>query len=99
MPDDHQELKHLCEKLTDRIRSQWPTYDGHTVRADAGDAGMIYVALRGAKREREAAEQLGGEIESLLAHELADEPEELDFAISVGSTNKDLLLQIELRYV
>ncbi|QDG50339.1 hypothetical protein FIV42_06210 [Persicimonas caeni] len=100
MADEQQEhLKHLSEKLAERIRSEWPTYGGHDVRADAGDPGMIYVALRGAKRDFDAGEAFSGELESLLDGELDGEPEAIDFAISLGSTNKDLLLQIELRYV
>lgn len=100
MPDEKQErLKHLSDKLTERIRSEWPTFEGHDVRADAGDPGMIYVALRGAKRDLDAGEQLSAKLESLLGRELDEEPEDVDFAISLGSTNKDLLLQIELRYV
>jgi hypothetical protein len=99
MPDDR--LKHLCQKLASRIETEWPIVDGHTLRADAGDAGMIYVALRGAKGDLEAGDKLSGELESLLSDALDEEPgdRELDFAISVGSGNKDLLLQIELRYV
>lgn len=100
MPDKKQEyLKHLCEKLTERIRSRWPTFEGHDVRADAGDPGMIYVALRGAKRDPDAGEALSSKLESLLGRELDEKPDAVDFAISLGSTNEDLLLQIELRYV
>ncbi|MFP4601276.1 MAG: hypothetical protein ACLFVJ_23715 [Persicimonas sp.] len=98
MPDtDH--LQHLCERLAARIRAEFVTFEGHTVRVDAGDAGMIYVAIRDAKREVELGEELSSQLESLLERELDDEPEQLDFAISLGSTNKDLLLQIEVREV
>jgi hypothetical protein len=96
-PDDH--LKNLCKELASRIQAERPMFEDHEVRADAGDAGMIYVALRGAKRELDAGEQLSDELASLIEGELDAEPKDIDFAISVGSGNKDLLFQIELRYV
>jgi hypothetical protein len=97
MPEDY--LAQLCQKLAGRIGSEWPTFQDHALRADAGDAGMIYVALRGAKRDVEAGEELSSELASLLEDELDEEPKNIDFAISIGSGNNDLLLQIELRYV
>jgi hypothetical protein len=92
-------LKQRCDEIAERIQQAYASYEGHAVRVDSGDAGMIYVALRDARRQPELGERLGAKLEALLEEEIDGESEELDFAISLGSGNRDLLLQVEVRYV
>lgn len=94
---DEEYLEHLCERLANQIHAEIPHQGDYAVRADAGDPGLIYVALRGAKRDRDAGEQLADRVSSLLDRELAEEPRELEYALSMGAGNKDLLLQVDVR--
>lgn len=92
-----EDLHALCQKITTQIAEDHPIFKGFDVRADAGEPGMIYVALRGAKREIAAGEELAKALESLLEPMIDMAKLNVDFAISLGRGNRDLLLQIELR--
>ncbi len=94
---DQTHLDELAQAIVARMRGDVASFQGHAVRADAGEAGMIYVALRGAKRDRDAGEALAARISGLVEAALADEAQAVDFAVSLGQGDKDLLLQIELR--
>ena len=87
----------ICRELAAKINDELGEFSGFDTRADAGEPGMIYVALRGAKKEVEEGEKFADEIAAIIEDDLADRGDELPFAISVGAGNKDLLLQIEIR--
>ncbi len=91
------ELELRAHRIAENIGEKHPTFEGFDVRADAGEPGMVYVALRQAKREVRAGERFAGKLESLVKSEIDDASSELGFAISLGQGNQDLLLQIELR--
>lgn len=98
---DHDEntepLANFAQTLAKAIGDRWPQFGGVDLRADAGEPGMIYVALRGARRQPELGEKLAEKIENLAA-ELSERGEAaIAVAISLGRGNKDLLLQIECR--
>lgn len=90
-------LEQLCDGLAARINDELPTFGGFDVRADAGEPGLVYVALRGAKREVEAGEKLARRLETLVEEVLDETEDEFGFALSIGAGMRDLLLQIEVR--
>lgn len=93
------DLKALSDRLASRLQDDFPRYEGEDVRVDAGDPGMIYVAIRGARRQPELGHSLAEEISGVTEDVLAKTPMDVDFAVSLGAGNDDLLLQIELREV
>ncbi|MGM0556389.1 MAG: hypothetical protein ACQEVA_08440 [Myxococcota bacterium] len=93
------DLKELSERIATEFRAEYPRYEGEDVRVDAGDPGMIYVALRGARRQPELGRALADEVAGLVEGLLAESPLDVDFAVSLGAGDEDLLLQIELREV
>ena len=92
-------LDQFCDELASSINESLPTFEGHDLRADAGESGMIYVALRGAKKKTDLGESLAERIAAIADDAIAAEDHPIDFAISMGRGNKDLLLQIECRVV
>lgn len=96
---DTDRLKALADDIAERLGAKYASFSGYDVRADAGDAGMIYVALRGAKRDRDAGEAFADQVGALVERTLDEAADSIDFAVSLGAGNKDLLLQIELRQV
>lgn len=94
---DASNLRELCERLAKELREEWPEFEGHSVRADAGDAGKIYVALREARHEREVGEEFAEKLEPWLVDRLAERAGAYDFAVSVGRSDRDLLLQVDVR--
>ena len=96
---DSRDLRALSEQVADRLRADFPEYDGRDVRVDAGDPGMVYVAIREAKRQPELGRSLADEMSTAIEDALSDSPIAVEFAISLGAGNEDLLLQIELREV
>jgi len=88
-------LDELCEEIAARINDEVPTFGGYDVRADAGSLGAIYIALREAQHELETGEQLADRVAPILDDEL--ENRDLDYAISLGAGDEDLLLQVEVR--
>lgn len=89
------DFQELCESIATQINEQIPQFDGHQVRADAGSSGAIYVALRGARSDISAGERLADRLAPLIEGQI--EGRNLDFAVSLGSGDEDLLLQIEVR--
>ncbi|MFU8804180.1 MAG: hypothetical protein ACNA8W_10255 [Bradymonadaceae bacterium] len=94
---NHNPLSTIAEELASSIADEFPTFEDYKVRVDAGEAGMIYVALREAKAKLDLGEELSTALEAHLDRELGDRARDIQFAISLGSGNRDLLLQIELR--
>jgi hypothetical protein len=93
------DLEALSQQIADAIGREFSNFDGNDVRADAGDPGMIYVAIRGARRESDLGRALANEMSSTIEQQLAESPRDVEFAISLGAGNDDLLLRIELREV
>ena len=91
-----EKLHSMGDEIAGRINAEVSTFEGFEVRADAGEAGMVYVALRGAKRELEAGERLAKRLSDLVEG-VIEKDEALDFGLGMGRGNKDLLLRIELR--
>ncbi|MFW5968694.1 MAG: hypothetical protein ACOCV2_14310 [Persicimonas sp.] len=96
MPDTS-ELRELCERLVEELREQWPKYEGHRVRADAGDPGKIYVALREARGEQAVGEAFAEQLDPWLLERLDEQPGAYAFAVSIGRSDRDLLLQVDVR--
>lgn len=90
-------LDQVCEGLARRINDGCPTFEGFDVRADAGEPGLVYVALRRAKRQSEVGEIFADRVAELVEDALDEEDDEFGFAISIGAGMRDLLLQIEVR--
>lgn len=91
------DLRELCERLAEGIEERWAEFEGHAVRADAGEAGMIYVALRGAKGELQVGEALAEKLDPWLEERLDAHSDSLGFAVSIGRSDRDLLLQVDVR--
>lgn len=85
------QLEALCRAVADRIGDEIEQFEGFDVRADAGEPGMIYVALRDAKDRRDVGERFAEQVASVVEEETGE------FALSVGAGDSDLLLQIEIR--
>lgn len=90
-------LEHICEGLARRINDEFPTFQGFDTRADAGEPGLVYVALRGAKHDTEVGEAFADRVADLVEVALDAEEDRLRFAVSIGAGMRDLLLQIEVR--
>lgn len=90
-----EDIDQLCEGIASTINDEIPEYEGYDVRADAGSLGAIYVALREARQEIAVGEDLADRVAPILEREL--EGRELDFSVSLGTGDQDLLLQIEVR--
>ena len=85
-------LEEQSEVLAAKIGAAFSQFEGLAVRADAGEEGRIFVALRKAKKEREKAERF-----AKVLHELVEqESGPLDFRLSQGAGDKDLLFLVEL---
>ena len=87
-------IDELCRSLAARIGDEFPQFEGYDLRADAGSAGTVYVALREAKHDTAAGERLADELTEHIEDELAGD--DLDFALGLGAGDDDLLLRIEL---
>jgi hypothetical protein len=92
-------LKELSHRLAECIMDAYPEFDGYRVRADAGEPGSIYVALREAREQAATAERLTTALGPLLEQQLLGEARQVAFAISAGSGERDLLLLVELRLI
>ena len=92
---DAPDLSRLADELAARIQQELPTFEGRDLRADAGEGGIIYIALRRAKKAPEAGERLAARLEHLLDAALEGTP--AAYAISLGRGDRDLLFHIELR--
>jgi hypothetical protein len=90
-----QQLSRLGDQVAGAISQQYPEFKGFRLRADAGEPGMIYGALREAKRSPGVGEELSAALDALIEQELKGEA--VDFALSMGFGSRDLVLQIELR--
>lgn len=90
-------LDAAAERVANRIRRQFSHFRDYAVRADAGGDGMVYVALRQARRDVAAGERLADQLTPVISETLDAEPDRLDFAISLGSGDEDLLLLVEIR--
>lgn len=90
-------LEQISEKIAGEIQSGFVAFEGYDVRADAGESGMIYVALRGAKKETDLGERFADGVGRLVEGRLEEMNVEVDFAVSMGRGMRDLLLQVELR--
>ena len=90
-------LAQFGARLAKAINDEISTFKGHKLRADAGEPGMIYVALRGAKKETALGQSLADKVGQIADRLIADEDQPIDCAISMGRGNRDLLLQIECR--
>ena len=92
---DAKQLEGKAEEVAAAIGESFPDFQGVKVRADAGEEGRIYVALRGAKKEKGLGESFAEALGVMLEEEL--EGSGLQFGIAMGRGDRDLLLQIELR--
>lgn len=92
---DAKELEVRAEEVAKAIGEAFSEFQGVKVRADAGEEGRIYVALRGAKKEKGLGEKFAEALGVMLEKELKDSG--LQFGIALGRGDRDLLLQIELR--
>lgn len=88
-------LTHLGDRVAGAIAAKYKEFKGFRLRADAGEPGMIYVALREAKKSPAVGEELSAALDALVEGEL--EGEAVDFALSMSFGSRDLVLQIELR--
>lgn len=88
-------LDDVSEQIAGKINSEFSEFEGFDVRADAGSLGAVYVALRQAQTEYETGERFADEVAPILEREL--EGTGLDFAVSMGAGDEDMLLQIEIR--
>lgn len=94
MSDD---LQRIGPSVAGAISETYKEFEGFKLRCDPGEPGMIYVALRGAKREAAAGERLAEKLDALVRAELAKEQgASFEHTISMGRGDKDLLLRIEL---
>lgn len=80
------------ELLAAAISEQISEFQGVRVRADAGEEGRVYVALRGAKKNREIAALFAAKLEALVESTLM----ETGYRLSQGRGDKDLLFLIEI---
>jgi hypothetical protein len=96
---DDADLKALSTRVAEQLRVEYSRYEEHDVRVDSGDPGMVYVAIRRARRQPELGRALADEVGAEIERVLSASPIDVDFAISMGTGNEDLLLQIELREV
>lgn len=90
-------LGDFCARLADRINEEVDAFQGRDLRADAGETGMVYIALRNAKGRDDLGEGLADRIAGIVEDELDALDEPIGFAISLGRGNRDLLLQVECR--
>ncbi len=91
-------LQSIAETIARRVNDELSPFEGFDLRADAGEPGMVYVALRGAKKEAEVGERLATKLAALVADVLEKSDEKgLDFALAMGRGNKDLLLRVEVQ--
>ncbi|RAL20016.1 hypothetical protein DL240_19105 [Lujinxingia litoralis] len=88
-------MQTLSQQVAEAIARQFTEFEGHALRCDAGEPGMIYVALRGAKRDAQAGERLAGELDRLVRAELARAGATACApTIMMGRGDKDLLLRV-----
>ena len=85
------------EVLAVRIRAALPEFRGFPVRVDAGEEDLVFVALRGAKREEKAGEALAEAVDKIVGAYLKEVAPQGDFGIIMGRGNRDLLLRVEIR--
>ena len=90
-----EDLDELCEEIARRINDEIDAFGGYELRADAGSIGTVYVALREAKHDTDTGEQLADRLTPIARAVLRDS--NLDFAISLGAGDDDLLLQLKVR--
>lgn len=90
-----EDTEELCEDIAREINDEFQEFEGYEVRADAGSLGVIYVAIREAKHEIALGEKLADRLAPILEQQL--EGRDLDFGVSLGTGDEDLLLQVQIR--
>ncbi|TXD44752.1 hypothetical protein FRC96_00055 [Lujinxingia vulgaris] len=90
-------LQRIGQQVAAAISQNGSEFEGFMLRCDPGEPGMIYVALRGAKRETAVGERLAEKLDALVGAELAKEQDlSLTHTILMGRGDKDLLLRVEI---
>lgn len=90
-------LQRVGHQVADAISQSYAEFEGFKLRCDPGEPGMVYVALRGAKREAAAGERLAEKLDRLVEAELAKEQGgPLTHTILMGRGDKDLLLRVQI---
>lgn len=90
-------LQRVGQLVAAAISQSYAEFEGFKLRCDPGEPGMIYVALRGAKREAAAGERLAEKLDRLVGEALAKEQvADLAHIILMGRGDKDLLLRVQI---
>ncbi|TXD33886.1 hypothetical protein FRC98_19990 [Lujinxingia vulgaris] len=92
-----EQLQRVGQSVAGVISEKYKEFEGFKLRCDPGEPGMIYVALRGAKREAAAGERLAEKLDALVGAELAKEQgASFEHTILMGRGDKDLLLRVAI---
>lgn len=86
-----QEAEAIAAHLDGAIES----IEGYDVRADAGEDGSVWLALRGGIERRELAEDVIDAIEAALREGVPEMAGAFEFKISMGISGNDLAFKCE----